>query len=210
MNFWCTEREQWVGPRFCYEESYQEDIPFLSDFTTGDILVVSQWDFYLPMHALQYYRAHRRDHHIMNRIDPDDFDITNEDFTYYEKLAECEKSKRIIEILIEDLETYISKEGPGTWFLYKAICEMRNNIPKLKLLKEGWNHKREQIIVYHQKNRFMEFAVLVNKKFYKLGIKENCLTFNILTFMFDLHPYLRPKKSFVIDLNCNENEDEFN
>lgn len=208
MNYFCHHRDQWVGPMFVYDESWREDIPFLADHTTSDILILCQWNFYIPMNALNWYKSHRRDALLMQRIDPDDFDPENDDSTYYEKLADIEKCVSILLNVREELNSFITKEGAtAPWFMLKMMSEVRNQFVKTKFLKEGWERRREQVIIHHQKLRFMEFASLLNRKFYQYGVKENYITRNILLFMFDLHPRLRPRDTVKINLYCSEDEE---
>lgn len=189
---------------FSYEESCCEEVPFLADYTMGDIIVLRSWNFHVEIAAFNYLRS-KRSHRILDRIDPDDYDVSNDSLTFYEKLADIAKFERVSGILQAEVNEWIlEQEKTYCWFLYTTVQHLRIESERLSIIKKGWRNVREYVIAYHQKLRFMEFASYIN--YYVLRLfkcKVNPITRLILLHVFELHPFNVPKKRVQCDDECD-------
>lgn len=192
------------------DEHWENTIPFLADPNIGDLILFGRWGHYIIAEAHTWLRRskYRNESDMWDMLDPRNYDMFHPDRTFYEKLADCEKYMEIAAIVHRDLIEFKRRETIGAVFWKTGILQdIESKISNTSWAKYQWQEKREEIVIHQQRIRIEEFAVLINRWFYKRNMKCNPITKKILDFVFKWHPSNLPdvfSQTTVVDLTCDE------
>lgn len=185
------------------DEDWRKQYPFLCDYSMCDEMLMKNLVFHIANKKYSLNMKLKREpssqaaHYYLN---PDRVD-EKEGLSYYGKLIEIRYRIDYIQNLIDDVTLWQIRNNSqpcNTLFWMDQV----NDTVETRLLAvwrkiaRSCRAKAMALICMQQRNRMMEFAMLINVKVRDVSIKnygfpakENHITFKILRYAFDFHPW---------------------
>ena len=184
-------------------ESIHVDYPFLVDYDLHDDILLANEEYQITSRSYSFNRRVMVDHSIeLMVLNPTSFEfIDTDDRSFYEKLLEIKWRMVHITRSISDLKLWqlhshnFTSRNVMTWFSpVDAMVDYREFIWNDFILE--WNEHRQKLIAKVQRQRILEFAMIINKKFFRdntYGVEMQIkpITFQIMLYLFDFHPLNR-------------------
>jgi hypothetical protein len=191
------------------DEDWRKQYPFLCDYDMGDEMLMINRVFHIAnkKYSLNLkIKQNPTSNYAHYLLDPARVDERS-DKSYYAKLIEINYRIDYIQELMNDVVLWQiknnSQSGNNTLFWMDVVNNVVEDrlFAKWRLLKRLLRSKAHALICMQQRNRMMQFAMLINIKVrdvsmknYGFPAKENHITFKILRYAFDFHPF--NKKAF--------------
>jgi len=184
------------------DEDWRKHYPFLCDYSMCDEMLMKNLVFHIANKKYSLNMKLKAEpstvlaHYYLN---PDRID-EKEGLSYYGKLIEIRYRIEYIQNLIDDVTLWQIRNNsqPGNTLFW---MDQVNDTVETRLLAvwrklaRSCRAKSMALICIQQRNRMMEFAMLINAKVrdvsvknYGFPAKENHITFKILRYAFDFHP----------------------
>jgi len=190
------------------DEDWRKQYPFLCDYDMADEMLMSNIVFHLAnkKYSLNLkLRQNQSSNYAHYLLDPARVDERS-DRSYYAQLIEIYYRLEYIQEIMNDVKLWQIRNNsqpghPLFWMdVVNDVVEDRL-FSRWKVLIKSLRAKAQTLICIQQRKRMMEFAMLINAKVrdvsmknYHFPAKENHITFKILRYAFDFHPF--NKKAF--------------
>lgn len=189
------------------DEDWRRRIPFLCDYNMCDEMLISSIAFHISSKKYSLNLKLRQNSSTVyahQLLDPSRLD--DRERSFYAKLVEIYYRIEYLQDLITDVEIWRIKnnsQASNTLFWMDVVNEAVEDklLTTWRKLIRSWRARAQTEICIQQRNRMMEFAMLINTKVrdvsiknYNFPAKENHITFKILRYAFDFHPL--NKKAF--------------
>jgi hypothetical protein len=190
------------------DEDWRLSIPFLADYDIHSEMLVKNKVFHISSKKYSLNLKLKQTpttHYAHYLLDPESR-LTDRDRGFYGNLIQIYFKIEYLQELVQDITIWQMKSNsqPANTLFWMDVV---NESIETKLLStwrkfiRGWRAKAQALICMQQRNRMMEFAMLINAKvrdvsikIYHFPAKENHITFKILRYAFDFHPL--NKKAF--------------
>ena len=202
------EEENWrMEQDLPQDEDWRRRIPFLCDYTMGDEMLIRNIVFHISSKKYSLnlkLKQTSSTYYAHQLLDPNRLD--DRERSFYGKLVEIYYRIEYLQELITDVEIWRvrnNSQAANTLFWMDVVNQAVEEklLTTWRKLIKSWRARAHAEICVQQRNRMMEFAMLINAKVrdvsitnYNFPAKENHITFKILRYAFDFHPM--NKKAF--------------
>jgi hypothetical protein len=187
-------------PYVTYNESLRSDIPFLQDYSLHDHMLLQNIEFHIASKCYTWKMRIRGSMAIARLvIDPEQWRVSSNEDTFYQQMVHHKAVLQFIRSSRKEMGDWFHNFNKlDTYFWMENVTKaIEINHKMFAYYEKGWIANTEQLTASYERKRIKEFAMLLNLKFYRtLRIKENGITFKILSFIFDFHRLNRSKLFF--------------
>jgi hypothetical protein len=196
-----TENSPYVSYDETLDQVQRNIVPFLQDRDVHEYMILQNSEFFIASKCYSWRMRIRRNTSIAHLyIDPA-FWVIDPSRSFYDLMVHI---KAVVEFLrgsskeMMDCKKDWQKNLSGPFFWMSSVYDaIEANRKMFDGLIRQWAHKEQLIIAEFERKRIMEFAMLLNQKFYrKHGAKVQGITFKILRGIFTFHPLNRSKIFF--------------
>jgi hypothetical protein len=186
-------------PYVTYNESLQSDIPFLQDYSLHDHMLLQNIEFQIAGKCYSWKMRIRGSMAVARIvIDPEQWRISV-DHTFYEQVVHIKAVLQFIRSARKEMGDWFHNFNKlNTYFWMENVTKaIETNHKMFAYYEKGWLANADQLTAFYERKRVKEFAMLLNLKFNRtLCVKENGITFKILSYIFDFHGLNRSKLFF--------------
>jgi len=212
-----SDSELIESPYITYDECvYKTDIPFLADYTLGDLMILKNMEFQIASKCYIWKQQLRRNptwDFAQTIIDPELW-LPDSSRTYYSKIVHIRAVLEFIRSSDIDMLQWMYQvnknlRGPFFWLynLQDLIAKQSRIFTSYVL---NWRFTMAAMIATEERKRIKEFQWLLKEKFGQFHFYENGIIFNILRYIFTFaqtnrNPFFFPvAKRKYSELLCEE------
>lgn len=204
------------SPYITYNENVYEDIPFLSDYTLGDLMILKNIEFQIASKCYRWKQQLRHAPLWFNAemiMDPQRW-VPEQDRTFYSNIVYIKAVMEFIRSSDIDMLQWMYQvkrnvRGPFFW-LYNIEEMIAKQSRTFTAFAMNWKFTLTATIATQERKRIKHFQWLLKEKFAQYNLYEPVIFFNILRYIFvfaqtNRNPFFFPSPKRKLDnLFCLE------